>query len=137
MLLEQIEFSEYSKRSRGHCMEMSKIRHQVLAQQWRLRITEQQASGLSVRRWCAEQKIVESKYYYWLQILRSEELTISQPTELFAQLQVTRPTEIKAAAPSARVCGVIRNHDLSLEIYNGADPQTLAATLRALGFLSK
>lgn len=118
-------------------MEMSKVRHQVLAQQWRQQIMEQQASGLSIRRWCAEKNIVESKYYYWLQILRSEELTVSQPAELFAQLQVTRPPEMKAAVPPAGVCGVIRSQDLSLEIYNGADPQTLAATLRAMGFLSK
>jgi hypothetical protein len=118
-------------------MEMSSVRHKVTAKQWQQRILDQQSSGLSIRRWCSEQNIRESKYYYWLQILRSEELVVRQPTGIFAPLQLTGPAEKAALESNTGICAVIRNREISLEIHNGADPQTLAATLRAMGFLSK
>lgn len=115
-------------------MQMSSVRHQVLAREWQQRILEQQSSGLSVRRWCSEQKIVESKYYYWLQILRNEELTIRQPSAIFAPLHIAKPVEpAVAAVATAGICTIIRSRDLSVEIHNGADPQTMAAVMRALG----
>lgn len=67
-------------------MEMSIVRHQVLSMQWQQRILQQHASGLSVRRWCAEQNIRESRYCYWLQILRNEELATRTPAKIFGPL---------------------------------------------------
>lgn len=114
-------------------MEMSSVRHQMLVKEWQQRVLDHQASGLSVKRWCAEQDIRESKYYYWLQILRSEELVVHQPAGIFAPLRVASPAEMTISASTAGVCAVIRSRKLCLEIHNGADPQTLAATLRVLG----
>jgi len=112
---------------------MSSVRHQVLTRQWQQQVLDQQASGLSVRRWCAEQNIRECKYYYWLHVLRSEELAIRQPASVFAQLQVATPGETTLSSSASGICAVIRSRELCLEIHNGADPQTLAAAMRALG----
>lgn len=115
-------------------MEMSSVRHQVLSKQWRQRILAQKSSGLSVKRWCAEQNIRESRYYYWLQILRNEELAVHPPANIFAPLQVADSVNTMGSDLRTGICALIRNGEQCLEIHNGADPQTLAATLRVLGF---
>lgn len=114
-------------------MDMRSVKHQVLAQEWKQRILEQQGSGLSVRSWCAEQNIRESRYYYWLQNLRGEELVMSQPEGVFAQVQLANSHTETITSATSGICAVIRSRDLCLEIHNGADPQTLAAAMRALG----
>ena len=115
-------------------MEMGSVRQQVRAKQWRQRILEQKSSGLSVKRWCAEQNIRESRYYYWLQILRTEELAVHSPEKIFAPLQVAGSADKMVSESRTGICALIRNGEQCLEIHNGADPQTLAATLRVLGF---
>ena len=115
-------------------MEMSSVRHQVLSRQWQQRVLEQQTSGLSVRRWCAEQNIRESRYYYWLQILRNEELAVRSPAKIFAPLQLSNSDETVVTESRSGICALIRHGDQCLEIHNGADPQTLAAILRVLSF---
>ncbi|MEA4889903.1 MAG: hypothetical protein VB070_10615 [Clostridiaceae bacterium] len=116
-------------------MDMRSVKHQVQIQEWKKRVLEQQASGLNIKRWCAEQHIGESKYYYWLHNLRGKELAVQQSEPIFAELPVTNRETASIPPASAGICAVIRSHDLCLEIYNGANPQTLAATMRALGVL--
>lgn len=116
-------------------MDMHRMQHDVLVQEWRQRILEQKSSGLSVRKWCADENIRESRYYYWLQVLRREEMAQRKPviTHGFAELRldesVVGPIEMK----SSGICAVIRGQNLSLEIHNGADPMTLDVAMRALG----
>lgn len=114
-------------------MDMRSVRHQVESQEWQQRILERQSSGLSVRQWCADNNIQESRYYYWLQTLRNEELALRKPDGVFAELQLngSRPAE-RDRKPDG-ICAVIRHQGLCLEICNGADPTTLEATMRALG----
>lgn len=116
-------------------MDMHRMQHDVLVQEWRQRILEQKSSGLSVRKWCADENIRESRYYYWLQVLRREEMAQRKPviTHGFAELRldesVVGPIEMK----SSGICAVIRGQNLSLEIHNGADPMTLDVAMCALG----
>ena len=124
---------EYLQSSGRKRVEMSSVRHQVLTRQWQQQVLDQQSSGLSVRRWCAEQNIRECKYYYWLHVLRSEELTVRQPASVFAQLQVATTGETTLSSATSGICVVIRSRELCLEIHNGADPQTLAGVMHALG----
>lgn len=56
-----------------------------------------------------------------------------QPEGVFAQVQLGNFEAASIATATSGICAVIRCRDLCLEIHNGADPQTLAVAMRALG----
>lgn len=43
------------------------------AEEWRERITEQQRSGLSIKRFCQDQGIAEHRFYAWRRRLREKQ----------------------------------------------------------------
>ena len=51
---------------------MSDLKHDVTAERWAVLIKERMESGMTVREWCHDRNIKESRYYYWLRILRRE-----------------------------------------------------------------
>jgi hypothetical protein len=115
-------------------MDMRSVKHEMVAQEWRQRILSQRESGLSVKKWCASQDIREQKYYYWLHVLRSEELALKKPAGGgFAELRMERSNAGDAFPAAAGICAVIRGQGLTLEIHNGADARTLELAMRALG----
>ena len=115
-------------------MDMQAVQHEVAAREWQKRILEQRASGQNVKRWCADNQIRENRYYYWLKVLRNEELALKKPAGMFAELQrADGKAEINQS--SAGICAVIRGQGLCLEIHNGADQTTLEMTMRTLGVL--
>ena len=114
-------------------MDMCNVRHQVEGQEWQQRILEQRSSGMSVRKWCAEQNIRESQFYYWLHVLRSEELAVRKPAGIFAELPLKKPDAEERNCGMTGICAIIRGQGLCLEIYNGADSATLETAMRTLG----
>jgi hypothetical protein len=107
----------------------------VVAGEWQHRIRDQKASGLSVRKWCADNQIQESRYYYWLKALRNEELVLGGTAGVFAELQAPGGSQETTFSAAAGICAVLRGTGLCLEIHNGADSRTLEATLKALGMV--
>lgn len=114
-------------------MDMRSVKHEVMAQEWRQRILSQRESGLSVKKWCASQNIREQNYYYWLHVLRSEELALKKPAGNFAELRLERSAAMESLPAPTGICAVIRGQGLTLEIHNGADARTLEMAMRALG----
>ncbi len=51
---------------------MSDLKHDVTAERWAVLIKERMESGMTVREWCHDRDIKESRYYYWLRILRQD-----------------------------------------------------------------
>ncbi len=116
-------------------MDMRSVQHQVVARDWQQRIMNQKSSGFSVRKWCADNNVQESRYYYWLKVLRNDELALSKPAGIFAELQQPDRNSITALSSTSGICAVIRGSGLCLEIHNGADPRTLEATMKSLGMI--
>jgi hypothetical protein len=116
-------------------MDMQVVRHQVAAREWQKRILEQRASGLDVKKWCADNSIRANRYYYWLRVLRNEELALRKPAGMFAELQLSGDTTERNQTSATGICAVIRGQGMCLEIHNGADQTTLEMTMRALGVL--
>jgi hypothetical protein len=116
-------------------MDMRNVQHKVVAQEWKQRILDQRSSGLSVRKWCTDHNVRESRYYYWLHVLRSEELALRKPVAAggFAELRLEASATETGGAKISGICAVIRGQNMSLEIHNGADPMTLDLAMRALG----
>lgn len=113
-------------------MDMRIVQHQVAAREWHQRILAQKSSGMNVRQWCADQGIRENQYYYWLKVLRNDEITQSNPSEIFAELHHPAGKMMNAAANKTGICAVIRGSEFCLEIHNGADPMTLETTIKSL-----
>jgi len=62
-------------------MDSREMTQQVRLQYWAGILRERQASGLSIRRWCHEQGVVEKTYHYWQHKLRNtvcQELVAAQ-----------------------------------------------------------
>ncbi len=51
---------------------MSDLDHKALKERWAALIKEREESGLTIKEWCKERNVKESKYYYWLKTLRRD-----------------------------------------------------------------
>lgn len=89
-------------------------------QQWRERVSAQEASGLSVRGYCKEHGIGEHSFYAWRQRLRREPEAVG-----FALVEPKREEERKAAMAELIFAGGER-----LRI--PCEEATLGVVLRAL-----
>lgn len=75
---------------------------------WRQRLAAQQASGLSVRAWCAQQGIKRTRFYRWRQSLNAAP---PSDTPQWATLPLAAPAApavrpVPLAAPAAGESGV-------------------------------
>ena len=113
--------------------QVSIVKKQFRTEQWKQRILECQASGMTVRSWCKQQGVAEQTYYRYLKILR-QELCDSLPVPVqeaakpvqFSKLEVTAPL------PDTKAAVIIRLPNATLEINEGASQQTVQAVLLAL-----
>ena len=115
-------------------MQMRKIQHEALLTEWKQIITTCRGSGLTISKWCRQNNVKESRYYYWLREIRNEALALRAPAvnqSVFAE--VTVPA-LASGRPSNKsdVCAVIRINQTAVEIYNGASPSTITAIIQAL-----
>lgn len=117
-------------------MTMRNAQHEILKAQWRNIIRECQQSGKTVRSWCLENDVRQNKYYYWLKTVREESLiqagtmAVTQPNR-FVELM---PKEKEPAIKSSSLCARLTlDAGCQMDIYNGADEQTLTALLRLMG----
>lgn len=55
---------------------------QEAKQEWKNIILKQQASGLSIKSWCKENKVSSNRFYYWKQKLVSNSINPLSFTEL-------------------------------------------------------
>lgn len=110
-------------------------------QYWLELIQQCRVSGLSDKRWCDENGISSSSFYYNIRRLRQKAAAIPVPTQRvledhevvpihFNQLVVESPQTPKQESdfPAIR----LTFHGVSLEINNNADSTIITATLAAL-----
>ena len=87
-------------------MKPSEVKQEYQMQLWSSMIQERQASGLSIKNWCAERGLSENTYYYRLRRLREAacttlenmqkstiaELPLAPKEDLSAQIRITTKT---------------------------------------------
>ena len=94
-----------------------------LREVWRERVAAFRASGMSVRRWCAEQGIKEHQLRYWLRRLDSDDT----PGPRWI------PVTLNGAGPWEEARGlVIRIGRATIEVEPGFDRTLLADVVRVL-----
>ena len=88
---------------------------------WSERIQACRSSGLNVKDWCRENEICEQTYYRWQRKLF--EMTVSHSEPVFVEMPV-RSNSLPVAT--------IKSGELSIDIHQGADSETICAIVRAL-----
>lgn len=104
--------------------------------EWSQRVADCRQSGLSVKRWCEENGIVEKTYYRWQQKVFSamveqqrvqlEAETVTE-TSCFAELPTPEPERM---APG--LAASIRIGEMEIRLYSGADPELVKAVYQGL-----
>lgn len=88
--------------------------------EWREKIKEFRASGMTVKAWCETNGINIKTYYYWLRKIRVE---ICEKTET----QAIIPVQIHSRETAAAVTVNLGN--ISVNISDGTSAETIAAVL--------
>ena len=110
---------------------------------WSQRVADCRSSGLSVSRWCAEHDIKPKTYYNWQKkvfaaMIEQQKMLVEAPETRshFAELPapVPEPAPVPAAEPRQKngLIASIRVGNASLDIYDGADAEVVAALCRVL-----
>jgi hypothetical protein len=124
-------------------MDMRKVTREVRLERWAEILRERQASGKSITAWCEANGMDRQRYFYWQRKLRGlacealakREGGAVEGTTEFAEY---RPMEIAAVAMTEgtreAACPAIVIHLAlgKMEIYSGADRETIDSTLQAL-----
>lgn len=120
----------------GKRMTARELKHEVQLREWKERVAECRSSGKTVVQWCKEAGIATVTYYRWeREVLEKagSELLIPDERENgeFVELSIV-PTKLAVAEKQERVTARLRTRQGELEIYAGADVETLTAVLRAI-----
>ena len=110
---------------------MSDLKHDVIAERWAVLIKERMESGMTVREWCHDRNIKESRYYYWLRILRRKAVeNTGQPPQLspFVELSAGICQEQFPAPATA----VIRKGNIAIEVTESALAGFIQKVMEAL-----
>lgn len=119
-------------------MDMRRVQHEAMVEEWKQIIIECRNSGQPVIRWCKENNVKENRYYYWLNVIRNEALVkgyqkndSTNSMTVFAQVK-QQAIASEAKKSPADICAVIRLEGFSVEINNGASQETIAAIMQTL-----
>lgn len=127
---------------------ISTVKHQLLLQQWAVKISECQNSGQSVVQWCRLNNIDPKRYYYWLSQLRKQTLdnipelasinfpavkAASTPSNITSVDDIIfKKLEVKSPIPNTQAAVIVHLPSATLEVTNGASKETVEAVLLAL-----
>ena len=110
---------------------MSDLKHDVVAERWSMLIKERLESGMTVREWCHDRNIKESRYYYWLRILRRKAVENTEQTPQIS-LFVELPAGICQEQFPASAAAVIRKGNITVEVTESASAGFIAKVMEAL-----
>ena len=95
------------------------VKQEVRLQEWSAQVEAQQASGLTVRRWCLENGIKPKTYYYHLKKVREQFLDSS-------------PSIVPLSVPQQNADIRIAKNDLQISLPADIAPETLLALVQTL-----
>jgi putative transposase len=118
-------------------MDMRKVQHEAMVEDWKKIIIECRNSGLSAKQWCRQNNVKENRYYYWLNVIRNEAMLQKQQhskdTAMTVFAEIKGPgANNQLPATTSSVCAVIHLSGLEVEIYNGAAQSTISAIVKTL-----
>lgn len=106
---------------------MSVLEHKELAGHWETLIKERTESGMTIKEWCHQHGIKESKYYYWSRTLRTDAAGSVQPGMPFVEL----PAVCQEQREHRGVAFICRGN-VSIEITEDATVDFIAKVMEAV-----
>ena len=120
-------------------MTISEVKRATRMREWRGYIGEQQASGLSIKEWCARNGQGEARYYYWQKRVREEAIKSAQQNQVGAELIRVEPDQMVVGAEGKATAGVelqpgivVRYGQAVIEYRAGTQAREIAMLLKAL-----
>ena len=110
---------------------MSDLKHDMTAERWAMLIKERRESGMTVREWCHDRDIKESRYYYWLRILRRDAVENKQQKQQVPPF-VELPADICREQSPEPAAAVIRKGNITIEVTESASAGFIAKVMEAL-----
>ena len=129
-------------------MKLQEVKHQMNLREWSEQIKAREESGLNVTKWCTEQGISKTSYYYRLNKVQEEYLNALESANKYQMdglsgkarshiLEQNEPTvfaafpmpQNKSAAVTVRIGGCV------IDIQNGADSTVVEQVLKAVSRL--
>ncbi len=111
---------------------MSDLDRKALKEQWAALIKEREESGLTIKEWCKERNVRESRYYYWLKTLRRDEADVAgQDTGITPFVELPVIFQEQGPQPGSPAA-VIRKGDISIEITEFASAGLVAKIMEAV-----
>lgn len=116
-------------------MDMRKVQHEAMVEDWKKIIIECRNSGQPVNQWCKQNNVKENRYYYWLNVIRNETMVQKKSKDtamaVFAEIKKPEPNS-QVTDKAGGVCAVIRLSGLEVEIYNGASQVVISSIVKTL-----
>lgn len=118
-------------------MELQKAKHELMVEQWRQRVYECRNSGQTIRSWCQENHVCQQTYFRWQHIVWDNATQKIKETPQTEEIECTSNdiTFEEYPVPAGHTPAVAITLHLkygTVEIRNGADPETVASVLRAV-----
>ena len=112
---------------------LKSVAYNALLQEWAERIKECRSSKLTVKAWCAENRIKLSTYYTWQKrVFNAVSSKMQLSTGNFAPVFAEITQDLPVAAASANVAATLRAGDFSIDIYDNASATFIESMLRGL-----
>lgn len=120
-------------------MDSTTVTKQLKLQHWMNIIRERQDSGLTIARWCKENHVTPSNYYYWLKRVKQAACD-SLPIKSSIACQLVPIPSAAQTVPIASeenpVYAVrISSGDITLEFTNDVSSTLLETTLKVLSYV--
>ena len=109
---------------------MSDLKHDMTAERWAMLIKERRESGMTVREWCHDRNIKESRYYYWLRILRRDAVENEQHRQQVSPF-VELPANIRQEQVFRPAAAVIQKRNIIIEVTESASADFIAKVMEA------
>lgn len=110
--------------------DVTTVKMKFRCDQWIKTISECQSSGQTVTHWCSENGISIKSYYYWLRKIRKQTCNSVAPITVPETREIV-PVRKDSLVTSSRLI-TLHIGTATLEIPDGARPETIAAVLSAL-----
>lgn len=99
---------------------------------WKNRISEQQASGLTIVRWCKEHEILYRQFHYWKKQLSTASCMNHKSVELFAEIPALDKIS-KTLKEKERIH--LSFHGVEMDVPETFHPDTLLGLMKVLQHL--
>ena len=111
-------------------MTAMELKHQEKLRRWSEMVGECRSSRTTVKQWCKEHGITPSTYYRWEREVLSKAKQTEEPSAPVSFAAIPIP-ELPSRNASERIA-TLRYGELSLDVYNGIEPETLSLLLDTL-----